>query len=244
MTVLVVADIHSNLAALEAVLEDAGPVDAVWSLGDMVGYGPQPNEVIARLRELDARCVAGNHEWAALGKLDLDTFNSAAAAAAEWTSHVISAETRGFLSGLLTKWRGDGVTTVHGSPRDPIWEYVLSETVARENFAHFDSPLCLFGHTHIPAAYAEGAAGSGSGPRGYAQGGQVLSLQAGERYLLNPGSVGQPRDGDPRASYLLLDPAAGSASWRRVEYDIERTQVLMQRVDLPDVLWQRLTWGR
>src|SRR5919197_4147493 len=198
MTILVIADIHSNLAALDAVLQDAGTVNAVWSLGDMVGYGPQPNEVIARLRELDTQCVAGTHEWAALGKLDLDTFNPAAAAAAEWTAAALSVETRRYLSGLLTTWRDDGVTAVHGSPRDPIWEYVLSETVARANFAHFDTPLCLYGHTHIPAAYSEGSGGSDAGPRGYMQGGDTILLRAGERYLLNPGSVGQPRDGDPR----------------------------------------------
>jgi diadenosine tetraphosphatase ApaH/serine/threonine PP2A family protein phosphatase len=244
MPVLVVADIHGNLAALEAVVQDAGRVDAVWSLGDMVGYGPQPDEVIARLRALGAQCVAGNHEWAVLGKLDLDTFNPAAAAAAEWTARVIAAETRRYLAGLPTTWRGDGVTAVHGSPRDPIWEYVLSESIARANFAHFDTPLCLYGHTHIPAAYAEGAGGGHPRPGGYVQGGSSLSLQPGERYLLNPGSVGQPRDGDPRASYLLLDPTARSATWRRVEYDIERTQLLMQRAGLPAVLWQRLTWGR
>ena len=244
MTVLVVADVHSNLAALEAVLEDAGPVEVVWSLGDMVGYGPQPNEVIARLRELRAQCVAGNHEWAALGKLDLDTFNPAAAAAAEWTTRALAVETRHFLAELPTTLRDDKVTMVHGSPRDPIWEYVLSETVARANFAHFDTPLCLYGHTHIPAVHAEGAGGSDAGSRGYVQGGHTHVLRVGERYMLNPGSVGQPRDGDPRASYLRFDPAARSATWRRVEYDIERTQILMQRAGLPSVLWQRLTWGR
>lgn len=243
MPILVVSDIHANLAALEAVLADAGPVTAVWSLGDMVGYGPRPNQVLERLQEIGARCVAGNHEWAALGRLDLAEFNGAAAAAAEWTRDRLTPASRAYLEGLPVRW-DDEATAVHGSPRDPIWEYILSGATAQANFAHFQGGCCFFGHTHVPAAYRTRATFKEQYRDGRVDPGQRLRLSSEHRYLLNPGSVGQPRDGDPRASYLLWDPIASEVVWCRVEYDVAATQVLMRAEDLPDVLWQRLSVGR
>ncbi len=242
--VLVIADVHANLAALESVLEDAGDVDAVWSLGDMVGYGPQPNEVIARLRDVGAVCVAGNHEGAALGRLDLRAFNIAAAEAAAWTAERLAGASRAFLADLPERQLQGGVTLVHGSPRDPIWEYVLDPWVARECFQHFETRLCFFGHTHVPALYTQRHAPLPQQPFGRVRGESTVELHPGDRYLLNPGSVGQPRDGDPRAAYLVWEPDTRVATWRRVDYDVATTQALMQDAGLPAILWQRLSVGR
>jgi diadenosine tetraphosphatase ApaH/serine/threonine PP2A family protein phosphatase len=245
MAILVISDVHSNLAALEAVLQAAGPTDGIWVLGDLVGYGPQPNEVWACLRDAGAVCVAGNHEWAALGRLDLRTFNTAAATAARWTAGALSARTAAELGALSPRYEALNATAVHGSPRDPIWEYVTSAHVAEENFPHFASWVCFVGHTHVPALFARDAGGTTPGVRGGAVDGEgEISLDPAWRYILNPGSVGQPRDGDNRAAFLLWDPGASTVTWRRVSYDVGRTQGLMQRAGLPAPLWQRLDRGR
>ncbi len=244
MLVLVVADVHANLPALEAVIEDAGEVDAVWCLGDSVGYGAQPNEVVARLREVGAICLAGNHEWAAIGRLDLRTFNPVAADAARWTAATIDAETRAYLSALPERLVHERTTLVHGSPRDPIWEYILSPRVARENFDHFDTRIGFFGHTHVPAAYGLRHPALQGSLAGQVVGDAALELHPGDRYLVNPGSVGQPRDEDERAAYLLWEPDTQEVQWRRVDYDVEAAQGLIRAAGLPDVLWQRLAVGR
>ncbi|HOG46121.1 MAG TPA: metallophosphoesterase family protein [Anaerolineae bacterium] len=243
MRYLILSDIHSNLAALEAVLADAGPVDAVWCLGDIVGYGPQPNECAARVQGLpNLVCVAGNHDWGALGKLDLATFNADARAAAEWTGRTLSAANRAWLDGLPERVRLEGFTLVHGSPRYPIWEYVLNPAIARENMAHFDTLTCLVGHTHVPAIFQEPTRREPRPP--------AIELSLGEpfryrnaRAIINPGGVGQPRDGDPRASFILLDPDAGTLEYRRVPYPIEETQALMREAGLPPRLAARLSYG-
>ena len=243
MRLAILSDIHANLAALDAVLDDlaAQPgVDEVWACGDIVGYGPQPNEVIDRLRERGARAVMGNHDGAAVGLVDVTWFNDAAAAAITWTAGVLSAASKRYLAGLPERRVEGELTAVHGSPRDPIWEYVVSADVARANFAAFDTRICLFGHTHYPAVYAAAEGDVRSIP---ADPGAAIPLPGG-RLMLNPGSVGQPRDGNPASSYLILDLATGAAEFRRVAYDIAHTQQLMHERKLPNWLAERLSHGR
>ena len=243
MRVAVLSDIHSNLAALDAVLEDLAQqpaVDQTWVCGDIVGYGPQPNEVIARLREIEATPVMGNHDGAAIGTVDVTWFNDAAAAAILWTSGELDSASRTFLSELPER-RSDGpMTAVHGSPRDPIWEYIVSAEVAGEQLLAFATPICLFGHTHIPAVFASENGAMREVP---VLAGRAMALPAG-RLMLNPGSVGQPRDRNPDSSYLIADLEAGTVEFRRVPYDIARTQALMRERRLPAWLAERLSHGR
>jgi predicted phosphodiesterase len=242
MRVAVLSDIHANLVALDAVLDDLSTlaaVDETWVCGDIVGYGPQPNEVIDRLRERAAQAVMGNHDGAAVGVVDTAWFNDAAAAAIAWTATELTPDARAFLAGLPER-RVDGeLTAVHGSPRDPIWEYITSSDVARANLAAYETRLCLFGHTHLPIAYVETEGGMDAVAAELAP----MPLPGG-RLLLNPGSVGQPRDGDPRSSYAVLDLGEASVTFRRVPYDIERTQQLMRERHLPSWLVERLSHGR
>jgi diadenosine tetraphosphatase ApaH/serine/threonine PP2A family protein phosphatase len=243
MRLAVLSDIHANLTALDAALADLATqpaVDQVWACGDIVGYGPQPNEVIDRLRQIDARAVMGNHDGAAVGLVDVAWFNDAAAAAIQWTAGVLTADSRAFLA-ALPKRRVEGeLTAVHGSPRDPIWEYIVSPDVAAANLDRFDTRTCLFGHTHYPVLYA---AADGTVRRIEAPSGTVVALPDA-RLMLNPGSVGQPRDGNPDSSYLIVDLTAATAEFRRVPYDIGRTQDLMRAEGLPTWLAERLSHGR
>ena len=240
--ILVLSDIHSNLEALEAVLGAAGTVDQVWCLGDIVGYGPRPNECVARLKELKHLAVAGNHDHAVVGVIGIEEFNLFAGLAAHWTSLQLTDETREYLTALRPVEVSGEFTLVHGSPRDPLREYLLTIEDAAASFEHFDGPFCLVGHTHVPTVFARG-------PDGTVQGFQMpadreLPLQAaGWRFILNPGSVGQPRDEDPRAAYLLIDSDRRSAVWRRVEYNIAETQRQMREAKLPARLADRLADG-
>jgi predicted phosphodiesterase len=239
MRIAVLSDIHSNLVALDAVLAAAGPVDAVWHLGDVVGYGPDPNGVVARLAELGAVGVRGNHDAAACGGSEIDWFNPDARRAMEWTRTAITDDTRAWLEAQPERRTADGCELVHGSPREPIWEYVTSVPVARANLALLTTLIGLHGHTHIPVAFVEedgriGVVSPGDGSE--------LELR-GRRGLLNPGSVGQPRDGDATASYAILDPEAGRISWHRVGYDIDVVQAAMRSAGLPASLSSRLTYG-
>ena len=243
MRIGVVSDVHSNLDALQAVLDDMGPVDQVWCLGDIVGYGPEPNECVGVLAGLPHLAVAGNHDSAAIGRIGTDDFNPYAAAAARWTMDELSAETRAYLSQLPLIATSGEFTLAHGSPRDPTWEYVLSASAADANFGYFESRFCFVGHTHVPSVFSQTADGNVLARQIF--GDDELDLgQSGSRVILNPGSVGQPRDGDPRAAYLLWDPETLAVSWRRVAYDLERTQALIRAASLPSVLWQRLSFGR
>jgi diadenosine tetraphosphatase ApaH/serine/threonine PP2A family protein phosphatase len=239
LRVAVVSDIHSNLTAFRAVAADFGEVDEVWCVGDLVGYGPDPNECVALLREYPHVCVAGNHDWAALGKLETQYFNAAAAAAAAWTAERLSEETRDYLLGLPTELDREDWRIVHGSPRDPIWEYVLETSQGEELFSLFPGRGCLLGHTHIPLIFVETPDGVEYLDPEY---GEPLELEA-SRVIVNPGGVGQPRDGDPRASYVLLDTTAGEIGFRRVEYDVGDVQARMREAGLPRPLWQRLSYG-
>ena len=236
------SDIHANLAALEAVLHDAESrtaPDRVWSLGDAVGYGPQPNECLERLRGLGALAVAGNHELAALGSVSVDDFNPEAREAALWTAGLLTDRSREYAGSLPQKVMDGDFTLVHGSPRDPVWEYLDSSDVATVNLPFLETPHCVNGHTHVPVVLsALGSKAASVMP----EHGQVIELQNG-RWFINPGSVGQPRDGDPRASYAVLDDSVGTVSFFRVEYAIGETQALMKQAGLPAMLWQRLSYG-
>jgi predicted phosphodiesterase len=243
MRIAVLSDIHSNLQALEAVRADLPSIDQLWVLGDIVGYGPQPNEVIATLQSMGARSVLGNHDGAAIGTVDASPFNPDARRAIEWTATVLDANARSYI-GSLPEVRVDGaLTAVHGSPRDPIWEYITSPGIAAANFASFETRLCLFGHTHVPAVYRSLNGGVDAEP-----GLPGRAVEIGGRALLNPGSVGQPRDGLPDAAYAILEigdePARDTIEFRRVRYDIDRIQRLMHDAGLPARLAERLSFGR
>jgi predicted phosphodiesterase len=238
--VAVISDVHGNHHALDAVLAavTADSPDEIWCLGDLVGYGPRPNECCDGVAAGASLCLAGNHDLVVLATLDIADFAGDAATAALWTRDVLSPQSRAFLAGLRPSSTADGVALFHGSARDPVWEYVLSEEAAWWTFEAVDQPLILVGHSHIPLAisYAGDALAGG-----LAEGGAEIELR-GARWLLNPGSVGQPRDGDPRAAYLLLEP--GKASFRRVEYPIAATQAEMRAAGLPGPPAERLAFGR
>jgi diadenosine tetraphosphatase ApaH/serine/threonine PP2A family protein phosphatase len=239
MRIAVLSDIHANVPALDAVLADAGDLNGIWHLGDVVGYGPDPDGVVARLRERAAVGVRGNHDAAAAGGSEIDWFNPDARRAMEWTRTTIAPATIEWLRGLPERRTIDAFELVHGSPREPLWEYVTSPSIARDSLAVLHEPIGLHGHTHIPVAFVEdGDRVERFSPRD----GSTLDLR-GRRALVNPGSVGQPRDGDPRASYLILDAAAASVEWRRVEYDIESVQAAMRDAGLPGFLVSRLSIG-
>ena len=240
MRVAVLSDVHSNLRALEAVLAeiDAGGFDAIWFLGDLVGYGPKPNECAALLQERAAICLAGNHDLVVLGKIEIDAFAGDAAAAARWTQTVLEDTARSFLDTLQPQAVAPGVELFHGSPRDPVWDYVLSDGVAAIAFVLTEAPLLLVGHSHVALELSVGHELRGEP----APAGTRLEL-GGLRRLLNPGSVGQPRDGDARAAWLEVDFGTGRATFRRTDYPVERTQAEMREVGLPEALALRLAFG-
>jgi diadenosine tetraphosphatase ApaH/serine/threonine PP2A family protein phosphatase len=243
MKILVVSDIHANLAALKAVLADAPSVDRLWNLGDTVGYGPRPGECLEEIRARDASpALVGNHDLACIGAVNLAEFNPVAQAASRWTARQLTADHRAYLKDLPSATATDGVTLAHGSPRDPVWEYVTTAAVATANFACFETGLCLVGHTH-QAMHAELDPGESIARVRPLTDGATVDLSAG-RHLINPGSVGQPRDRDPRAAYAILDTDAATLTATRVEYDILATQRGMERAGLPEVLRARLALGR
>jgi predicted phosphodiesterase len=245
MRVAVLSDIHANLFALDAVLSGVkalGPVDAVWHLGDVVGYGPDPDGVVARLRAVGAIGVRGNHDSAAIGALDTEWFNHDARRAIEWTRDRIQPATRAWLASQPTERTEADFALVHGSYRDPTWEYVTQASVARANLALLGARGArhgLFGHTHLPSAFRdEGGETRPIRPRDGA------TLQLDERpTLANPGSVGQPRDGIPDASCLVLDTETTNVTWHRFPYDIGSVQAAMRSLGLPERLAARLSVG-
>jgi predicted phosphodiesterase len=241
MRVAVISDVHANLHALDAVLASLGTVDAVWHLGDAVGYGPEPEGAIARLRQVGAIGVKGNHDDAAIGGSSSQYFNPDAQMAIEWTRTRLNKTDLRFLTDLPERVQPEGsaFTLVHGSPRLPIWEYVDSAAVAQDSLTDFKTPYCLVGHTHVPVVFREKG---GAMELVNVQPGHVLHLD-GRRALINPGGVGQPRDGDPRASYLILDTDTLELRWQRVSYDIIATQTAMLAAGLPPGLAYRLTFG-
>ena len=243
MRVLIISDIHANLEAFQSVIDHAGTnggFDQIWELGDLVGYGPDPEACIDLLREHAHVGVAGNHDLAAVGKLGLEQFNMYAAAAARWTAAHLSDEHADFLRGLPLREEIGDFTAVHGSPRDPVWEYVVSSATATANFGHFNTLRCLVGHSHVPfvCRLDDGVAVLYEFPL------DVPVPLGNDRYIINPGSVGQPRDGLPTASYILHDSDADTITHHRASYDIPATQRKMREIGLPDFLIDRLSVGR
>ncbi len=241
--ILLVSDIHANLTALDAVLADAAAngFDAVWSLGDTVGYGPQPSECLSRLKDLDAVAVAGNHELAALGQISVEDFNPYARAAALWTARNLTDDAREYALALPQKIVVDDFTLVHGTPRNPIWEYLVNPEVAEECVNDLETDNCVNGHTHMPAAFHVSNDGKGASFPVSETG--VKLMPGTGNWLINPGSVGQPRDHDPRAAYAIFDDETRLLRFHRVEYEVLATQRLMQLAGLPAVLYQRLARG-
>lgn len=232
MRTLIISDVHANLTALNAVLEDAEPFERVWCLGDLVGYGPDPNECIERVRALPGlKCVKGNHDAAILGEIDIKAFNHEARTSLLWLESQLSQVNRRWLSGLDERLDFDEITLAHGSPRNPVWEYILDLGVARENMRRFETHICLVGHTHLPCIYQM----EGDNPRST----RHLLMSEGESFsidhksILNPGSVGQPRDNDPRSAYLIYDDEADTWCFHRVTYDVRQVQKRILAVGLP-----------
>ncbi len=249
-SVLVMSDIHGNLPALEAVLEDAAkrePYQSAWVLGDSVGYGAQPNEVVQLLRKLpNPILVKGNHEAAALADISIGNFNPAAGIAASWTAQALDETTREFLHKIPDVTVCSSVTLCHGTPRDPIWEYLLSPSIAEANLKYFSTPGCVHGHTHVPTIFGRDQS---DGWHSIHASDKHTAELAYDRWFVNPGSVGQPRDGDPRASYALLKISEYGqqppyVQFHRVEYNISRTQDLIISAGLPPALAFRLSVGR
>jgi diadenosine tetraphosphatase ApaH/serine/threonine PP2A family protein phosphatase len=243
MRYAIIADIHANLAAFMAVLVDIerrGEAEEVWCLGDIVGYGPEPHQCIELLRQTNHICVAGNHDLAAIGEVDTFEFNPDAAAACQWTARQLTTQDIAYLKKLpLVTEKGD-FTLVHGSPRQPSWEYILSISAAKENFTYFKSKFCLVSHSHVPLIFRYTKTGSCS----FSQFSTNKELALGEeRLIINPGAVGQPRDGDPRASYAIYDSETRKVNLYRVPYDIAATQAKMVEQRLPMRLVARLSHG-
>jgi diadenosine tetraphosphatase ApaH/serine/threonine PP2A family protein phosphatase len=241
MRIGVISDIHSNLPALEAVLADVEreAPDELWCLGDIVGYGPHPNECVDLVRGRAALSLCGNHDLAVIGTIDSTDFTGDAGAAARWTTEVLGEPQAQWLRTLRPSAERDGCELYHGSPRDPVWDYVLSEQVALISILETTARVVLVGHSHVALGigWDEAELSGGLAPEG-------TDLELGtRRWLLNPGSVGQPRDGDPRAAWLLVDDATGRALFRRVEYPIAETQAAIRANKLPDVLASRLAHG-
>ncbi|MCX7838455.1 MAG: metallophosphatase family protein [Anaerolineae bacterium] len=242
MRILLLSDIHANLVALETVLRNAGDFDQIWCLGDVVGYGPDPNECIKTLRAYNNLvCVAGNHDWAVLDKVDLEEFNPDARRAVLWTRDQLDIQNLDWLHSLPDSFRTDHFTLTHGSPRYPIWEYVLTPATARVNFEYLDTPIGFIGHTHVPVIYR------------YHDDDDTVTAEPlpedipvpldNSRLMINPGSVGQPRDGDARAAFAILDFDTMTLMHHRIEYNILATQLKMGQANLPMRLITRLSYG-
>jgi predicted phosphodiesterase len=244
MQVAVLSDIHANRHALEAVLEDVERTDAseIWCLGDVVGYGADPNDCAELIRRHAAICLAGNHDLAVTGALSLEDFSRGAALAARWTQEVIAPEPLAWLSDLRAAGERAGVRLYHGSPRDPVWEYVLSALLADLCLDATPADVTLIGHSHVALAFHRLEGESATGERRRSD--DEPAALPGRRWLLNPGSVGQPRDGDPRAAWLLLDLDAGTAAWRRATYDVDGAAAAIRAARLPDSLAERLQYGQ
>lgn len=292
MRYAILSDIHGNGEALRAVLADidhlqyerGARVDQVWCLGDVVGYGPEPGECVRRIRARADICIPGNHDWACVGKLDLADFSGAAAKSAEWTREHLSQDERRYLQSVPETTRVGVFTLAHGSPSNPIWEYLITPQGAAPNFACFDTLFCVVGHTHLPTIFLQPAhevnilaarwddtmrrqvqlamalPGGPSrsmleqnrsevAPKGKAAhcerllpGPGLWMIPEGYRAIINPGSVGQPRDGDPRAAYLIYDSSVGF-EFRRVHYNIAATQQRIRDSGLSPKLAERLAHG-
>lgn len=263
MRIGIISDVHGNYAALRAVLDHMGEVDSLWCLGDLVGYGPQPDECIEAVTSRPHLCIPGNHDWGMLGRLDIEAFNRDARTVLEWSRKHLAPAHLTYLEALPVTMKvfGQSFTLVHASPRDPMWEYLLDLFDAAECFPLFHTRYCFVGHTHVPLIFRDM---EGVVKAAIPEPGEVMELNVwpkleavdkdgGPRMIINPGSVGQPRDGDPRAAYMVLDipEAATLADWDwtakltfwRVEYPIGETQDLMRSLAFPPRLISRLDLG-
>jgi diadenosine tetraphosphatase ApaH/serine/threonine PP2A family protein phosphatase len=241
MRILIISDIHANQSALEAVLSDAGRVEAVWCLGDLVGYGPDPNECIQRIKQLPRLvCLLGNHDAAVAGIIEIAPFNQEARLGVLWTQSVIEPQHVEFLKNLSPSIESDSVYLAHGSPREPIWEYVLDKQTASLNFDHFVNPFCFVGHSHFPLRFQK-KQGQDSPDFSILPVGSPTAMIP--RAIYNPGSVGQPRDRDPRAAYAIFDSDRQTWTSHRVAYDIPGVQARMRTAKLPARHIQRLSAG-
>jgi len=236
------SDVHANLEALKACIIDfrAEKIDKLFFLGDAVGYGPDPDECVKLIDEISDAKLMGNHDYAALGLMETDYFNQYAAESVGWTKTSLSKKAIEIMSDFELTYQIDDILLVHASPRDPeSWHYILDMEDAEENFAYFEQKICLVGHTHRPYIVSKEASGPG-----------VLSKKTEEvikgdlRYLINIGSLGQPRDGDPRCCYLIYDSRKNTVRFKRVQYNVKTTQSNMARVGLPEYLIERLAVGR
>jgi predicted phosphodiesterase len=241
MRILIISDIHANLTALETVIADAGLIDGAWCLGDLVGYGPDPNECVNRIQELpNLVCILGNHDAAALKQIDAGSFNPEARHAINWTQSMLTDASVDFLTSLPERTTMDHVTLVHGSPRQPVWEYLLDTQNATRSFEFFESAYCFVGHTHLPILYYLG--------ENHRLARLIIPepnsrLALSPRAILNPGSVGQPRDRDPRAAYAIFDPDELTWEYHRIAYDVGSVQERMRISQLPERHIQRLAAG-
>ncbi len=242
MRILVISDIHANYTALEAVLKDAGKVDETWCLGDLVGYGPDPNAVVEEVRDIpNITCLLGNHDVAVTGKMPFETFNGDARRSLMHHEKVLTATNLDYMRSLPSKATVRGEATLaHGSPRDPLWEYILNSLSARMNFGHFQTPICLVGHSHIQCIF------------GFDEKTDHVNLEQSKpdvpialrpKMILNPGSVGQPRDRDPRAAYAIYDSRANTWTPHRVEYNIAEVQQRIRESGLPEKHAVRIAEG-
>lgn len=245
MRYLIFSDIHGNLEALDAVLEDIKrkKIDYYLFLGDLVGYGASPNEVVQKVLSFRRLfMVRGNHDKAVCGLDSIQTFNPIAAAAIEWTKKALNKKLLHFLSGLAKSPLvvHKNITICHGAPFDEDY-YIFGEFDAVEAFSYFETPLCFFGHTHFPFLYVEKdqtVEGTFIQESPF-----EIKLEKGARYLINPGSVGQPRDRDPRAAYVIYDSKVRKIKFYRVEYDIQSAQKKILEANLPPALAERLSLG-
>lgn len=240
MRTLIISDIHANLTAFEAVLEAAGEVDRVWFLGDVVGYGPDPNECIELLRKQpNLQALMGNHDAALMDFIPIDRFNQEAKKAIQIQREMISEENKNFLEVMRIKLEIDGLTLVHGSPHNPIWEYILNYETAKKNFQEFSTDGCLVGHSHIPCVFILNEENEI----------RLLVPEAGDRweaegrFIINPGSVGQPRNLDPRASFVIWDDETDIFEFKRVEYDVESVAKRIRALGIPERQAERLFTG-
>jgi diadenosine tetraphosphatase ApaH/serine/threonine PP2A family protein phosphatase len=245
LRVAILTDIHSNLPALEAVLEaiDGAGIERRWCLGDVVGYGAQPDQCTKLVSEQCELSLVGNHDLAVTGEINIDVFSASAAAAVEWTRASADPATIEYLKSLRPENSEQDVGLYHASPRDPVWEYVLAVDQARECMVDQSARVSLIGHSHVALWFSDGPGPPGGDGGGQAEGGREIDVSS-DRWLLNPGSVGQPRDGDPRAAWLELDTTDWRATYHRVQYDIDRAAAAIREAGLPELLADRLYVGQ
>ncbi len=240
--IALVSDVHGNLPAFRAVLADVdtSDADAIWCLGDLVGYGAQPDGCVELAAERCDLALAGNHDLGVLGHIDISDFSPHAAAAALWTREHICSETVEFLSDLHPQRDGEAIGLYHASPLDPVWDYVTSASGADRCMDEMDERVGAIGHTHVASRFTRTET---EVQAQMVEGGNGYDLSDHE-WLVNPGSVGQPRDGDPRAAWMLLDLGSWWAQWHRVEYPVEEAAQAIQKAGLPHSLGDRLHVGQ